>query len=348
LTTHDIQVGPPDDDPAASPHGPVDDAKPLFKLGGSFFHDVPAIPPAIWGLGGEIFWAQGESLIIAGPQGVGKTTLAHQVIRARLGLQETVLGYPVTPGKRILLLAMDRPSQTRRAGARIFAKDDPAYLNEHLVVWEGPPPYDMAKNTDILAAMCAKAGADTVVVDSVKDAAIGIANDEVGAGYNRARQKAITEGVQVLENHHLVKRGQNGNKPDQLADVYGSNWITAGAGSVLLLWGEAGDPVVSLRHLKQPMNEIGPLHLSHDHDSGTTEIVHGTDLFELVRRSGADGLTALDAAKALFETNTPTKAQKEKARRKLDKLVDTGHLTRMEPFYKGGAQTYYLGTGTQS
>ncbi|MEV5131666.1 AAA family ATPase [Streptomyces sp. NPDC053705] len=313
----------------------------LFRQGGAFFQNVPAIPPAVWGTGTEVLWAEGEALIIAAPQGVGKTTLAHQIIRARIGLQDTVLGYPVASGKRVLLLAMDRPSQTRRAGHRIFAHDDPAVLNDRLVVWEGPPPFDLAQRTDILAAMCAKAGADTVVVDSLKDAAVGLSDDQVGAGYNRARQKALAEGVQVLELHHLVKRGPNGAAPNTMADIYGSVWITSGAGSIALLWGEAGDPVVSFRHLKQPMDEVGPLHLTHDHPAGVTSVTQSADLLEMARVAGAEGLTALAAAAALFEAKTPTRAQKEKARRKLERHVTLGDLSRVEPAYAGGSASYY-------
>lgn len=323
--------------PAAQP----DVIPSTFRQGGSYFQDVPANPPAVWGTGSEVLWAEGESLIIAAPQGVGKTTLAHQVIRARIGLQDSVLGYPVAPGKRVLLLAMDRPSQTRRAGHRIFAYDDPAVLNDRLVVWEGPPPFDLAQQPTILAAMCAQAGADTVVLDSLKDAAVGLSDDQVGAGYNRARQLALREGVQVLELHHVVKRGANGAAPNTIADIYGSVWITSGAGSVMLLWGEAGDPVVNLRHLKQPMDEIGPLHLTHDHPRGVTSVTQTTDLLEMARVAGSEGLTALAAAEALFEAKVPTRAQKEKARRKLEKYLDQGELTRVEPAYPGGAATYY-------
>lgn len=321
---------------------PVSDGQSLFKGGGSFFQNVPDTPPAVWGHGSEVLWAEGEALLIAAPQGVGKTTAAHQLIRARLGLQETFLGYPVMPGKRVLLLAMDRPSQTRRAGNRIFAKDDPAFLNEHLVVWEGPPPHDMAKRTDILAAMCDRAGADTVVIDSLKDAAIGLSEDEVGAGYNRARQKALATGVQVLELHHLTKRGPNGAAPNTMADIYGSVWITSGVGSVILLWGEAGDPVVSFRHLKQPMDEIGPFQLVHDHGAGVTSIMQSADIFELIRSCGTDGLTAGRAAEVIFEAKNPSAAQREKARRRLEKLVDSGHVTRMDGASKTSPARYFL------
>lgn len=328
------QTEPQDEDTALS--------LPSFKAGGSFFHDVPETPSAVWGAGSDVLWAEGEALLIAAPQGVGKTTLAHQLIRARLGLQDSLLGYPVAPGKRVLLLAMDRPSQTRRAGARIFGKDDPKFLNEHLIVWEGPPPYDLAKRTDILAAMCDRAKADTVVIDSIKDAALGLSDDAVGAGYNRARQKALAEGIQVNELHHLVKRGPNGTSPNTIADIYGSTWITSGAGSVILLWGEAGDPVISLRHLKQPMDEVGPFQLVHDHPAGVTTVQHSADLLELARLGGVHGVTATVAAEAINETKKVTAAQREKARRRLDKLATAGQLVRVDPSKPGEPARWYL------
>lgn len=315
-----------------------------FTPGGSFFLNAPATPPAVWGSGGDVLWAQGESLILAGPQGVGKTTIAHQLIRARLGLQDEVLGMPVEPaqdGKRCLMLLMDRPAQARRAGHRIFGKDDEDSLNEHLVVWEGPPPYDLAKRTDILAAMCERAKADTVLVDSIKDGALGISADEVGAGYNRARQKALAEGVQVLENHHTKKAGANGGEPNTLADVYGSVWITAGSGSVIMLWGDAGDPVVSFRHIKQPMNEVGPYQLIHDHASGLTTVRHAVDLIDMARIKGVHGLTAIDAAMAMFESKKPTAAEREKARRRLGQLVEKGLLSKREPDAPGDPARWY-------
>lgn len=322
--------------------------KPLFTPGAAFFGNVPDTPPAVWGSGSEVLWAEGEALLIAAPQGVGKTTLAHQLVRARLGLQGTVLGYPVAPGRRVLLLAMDRPAQTRRAGARIFGADDPAYLNEHLSVWQGPPPYDLARRPEILAAMCDRASADTVVIDSLKDAAVGLSDDEVGAGWNRARQKALAEGVQVLELHHVVKRGANGAEPRTLPDIYGSVWITSGTGSVLLLWGEAGDPVISLRHLKQPMDEVGPFQLVHDHTVGTTSVQHAADLLEMARRGGTAGVTPAAAAEALFETKRPTAAQREKARRRLERLTRDGHLIRVQPTTPSDPARYYLASAEAS
>lgn len=314
-----------------------------FREGGGFVLDVPDVAPAVWGDGAGVIWAQGEALMICGPSGVGKTTLALQVLRARLGLQDKVLGYSVAQtGGRILYLVMDRPAQFRRAAKRVFTEDDRALLDQRLVVWKGPPPKDIAANPEILSAMCAKADADTVVVDSLKDAAVGIAKDEVGAGYNRARQHAIADGFEVAETHHMRKSSADNKEPNGIDDIYGSTWLTAGAGSVVLLWGEPGDPVVKFRHLKQPESEVGPFNVLHDHDTGVSEVQAGVDLAAMIVRSGTQGVTTLEYAVAMFGVVKPNPAQKEKARRRLEREVDNGLLSRVGGTSGGGGARYFL------
>jgi len=202
-----------------------------------------------------------------------------------------------------------------------------AELDDSLVVWQGPPPADLAKHTGLLLDLCRKAGADTVVVDSLKDACIGLSDDEVGASYNRARQTAIEAGIQVAEAHHQRKT-LNGAKSAAatLDDLYGSTWLTSGVGSVLLLTGAPGDPIVGLRHLKQPAEEVGPLKVIHDYASGRSTVWHSVDLVLLAGQPG--GISARDAALALFDIadGKPSASDKEKARRRLDQHVRTGHL----------------------
>lgn len=311
--------------------------------GGTFLLDAPDKPPAIWGEGGDVLWAEGEACMVAAPQGVGKTTLAFQVVRARLGLQDSVLGLPVVPTDGVVLyLAMDRPSQARRAGARLFAKDEREFLAKHLVFAPGPPPLDVAKHVGIMATMCEDVGADTLIIDSIKDAAVGLSADDVGAMYNRARQIVLQLGIQVLELHHTRKQGSNGGEPNTIDDIYGSTWITSGVGSVISLFGKPGDPIVSFKHLKQPMNEIGPFKVIHDHAAGTSAIFNKVDLLDLVKARGSEGLNAVDAAKALFEVENASPGDREKARRKLDKLVEQDLLVRQDGPTKTSPATYFL------
>jgi hypothetical protein len=80
-------------------------------------------PEPVWGVGSRIAWSSCEPLLIVGPAGVGKTTLAQNIVKARLGLgAPDVLGMPVEPSdKPLLYFAADRPRQTRRAFRRLFA-----------------------------------------------------------------------------------------------------------------------------------------------------------------------------------------------------------------------------------
>lgn len=305
---------------------PYAEIKARFRAGGAFILDIPDEVPAIWGRGDEVLWADGEALTICGPPGVGKTTLSGQVVRARI-VGGNVLGLPVEPTSgRILYLAMDRPRQIARALRRTLGNVPRGILDERLVIWPGPPIADVALRPETLLGLCQLAGADTVVIDSIKDAAVGLSNDEVGAGYNRARQMCIAAGVQVLELHHMVKKGDAGSKPTSLADLYGSVWIGAGSGSVLLLSGVAGEPIVQMTHLKQPAEEVGPWRLIHDHTRGETSIFQQADLVLIAKLAGPHGITAKQAASSINEKDNPTASEIEKARRRLTRLTEMGHL----------------------
>jgi replicative DNA helicase len=316
----------------ASADSKADAAEEKTRLcaGGTFILDAPDTVPAVWGDGDDVLWARGEALMLVGGPGVGKTTVAGQLVRGRLGLAADVLGLPVRPGRRrVLYLAMDRPQQIARGLRRLFTAEERHQLDERLSVWVGPPPADLAQSTDTLLDLARAADADTVVIDSLKDAALGLTDDQVGAAYNRARQLVIAAGIEVLELHHQVKRGANGSAPNTLADVYGSAWLTAGAGSVVLLAGGAGDPIVELRHLKQPAGDVGPLRVTHNHTAGTSSVWHGTDLLAMVLAAPA-GITSRIAAQALFSAEKPTPAEEQKARRRLDALVKSGRLRRKD------------------
>jgi hypothetical protein len=308
----------------APPQPATVDLSSYLVPGAEWLQQLPESPPAIWGKGDQVLWAQGEALMIAGGPGLGKTTLAGQLVRGRLGLQRAVLELPVEEGGALLYLAMDRPQQIGRRLRQQFSSGELAALEGtgRLVLGIGPPPRDLAKHPELLPELCTAARADTLVVDSLKDAAVGLTDDEVASGYNRARQLAVTAGVQVLELHHLVKRGADGKAPTTLADVYGSAWLTAGAGSVLLLTGDAGDPIVRASHLKQPMEPWGPAEIAHDHAKGTSSVHTRVDLLELLALTKVQ--TPLSAARQLYGVEKPTRAEVERARRRLEHLVAGG------------------------
>ncbi len=336
----DASVPPSAGDDQAAPPGSSWDFLP-----GGVLLDEPVTPPAIWGTGDAVLWADGESLIIAGPDGTGKTTLGGQLMRARIGIGDgTVLGHPVAPGKLCTLyLAMDRPSQAMRALRRMFTAADLDALNDRLVLRKGPPPFDLARYPAVLAQMARDADADTIIIDSLKDAALKLADDETGSGWNRARQLAIQGGAELIELHHPRKAQADNKKPSKLEDLYGSRWITAGAGSVICLWGESGDLIVEFTHLKAPAGQAGPWRMGIDPDAGTVCIAEGqVDLVQQIKLRGFHGMTAEVAARLLFGADKPTRAQIEKARYRLDKLAAGRVLYRRDGSKGGTPATWFL------
>ncbi|MGA7419583.1 MAG: AAA family ATPase, partial [Acidimicrobiales bacterium] len=320
-------------------HGEIATAPSRLKSGATFVLDDRAELDPIWGAADEVLWASQEALLIVGPTGVGKTTLALQLLAARLGILDEVLGWPVKPADRpILYLAMDRPMQIRRAMRRLFGEEHRQVLEERLVVHEGPFPLDLGRVPEQLREIVQDAGAGSVFTDSLKDAAVKITDDEVGGNLNRAIQYCLRDGIDFTGLHHQ-RKGQGGSKPTTLEDVYGSTWIPAGAGSVILLWGAAGDPIVELRHLKQPASEVGPLKIETDHLIGVSTLFRGQMDALLVMRNMASGITAVELARLMFECEKPTDNQRKKAQRSLERLARDGlaHKTDYIPAGDGGA-----------
>jgi RecA-superfamily ATPases implicated in signal transduction len=306
--------------------------------GAAFILDAPPEVQAVWGDAELVAWSSGEPLLINGPSGVGKTTIAQQVTLARLGLRAEVLGLPVVrDGRRVLYIAADRPPQASRSMRRMVTEEDRQVLADRLVIWRGPLPYDLTRVPEVLAMLAEDAGAGTVIIDSLKDVAGKLSEDETGSMVNRAMQMACLAGVEVMALHHQRKRAQGAEKPKTLDDVYGSTWLTAGAGSVLLVWGQAGDAVVELSHLKQPVDTIGPLTLLHDHERGMTVVQDEVDLLAVVRTS--NGLTAQGAARAMFRKESPKPNEVERARRRLERLCTKGLAHRVEPKRGGDGGT---------
>lgn len=229
--------------------------------------------------------------------------------------------------------------QIRRAMRRLFGEEHRKLLDEHLLVHEGPLPLDLGRVPEHLLEVVQNSGGGSVVIDSLKDAAVKLTDDEVGGNLNRAMQYVVRDGIEVMGLHHQ-RKGQGGAKPTTLEDVYGSTWIPAGAGSVLLLWGAAGDPIVELRQLKPPAVEVGPLKVEMDHFAGHCSVFRGqADPLVMLKNAGDAGLTAIDLARVMFECERPTDNQRKKAQRHLERLIKHGIAIREEATMGGAGGT---------
>lgn len=299
-----------------------------FEDGGPFILDVPEKVPAVWGSGDEVLWPKDEPFLIVGPDGTGKGTIAQQLALGMAGIPRYMdfLGQPVNIAEGgVLYVAADRPQQIARSFRRMVKEDDRALLDAGLTIWRGPLPVDIGAEPAELVPFLRAREERKVIFDSLGALVRDPASDEAGSGVFRAFMDATAEGFDICALYHPRKPEQGAMKRVQtVADVYGSRWITACAGSVVYLDGQPGDLIVHLRHLKQPAGEVGPLSLRHDHEAGRTELFDSPDLIELA----VTGITVKDAAASLFETGEPTPNEIEKARRRLDKLADRGDVER--------------------
>lgn len=316
--------------------------------------DEPDEPP-LWGHEDvAALWSSGESLFIVGPPGAGKSTLAHLVVFGRLGLLPDVFGFPVTDdGRKVLYLAMDRPKQIQRAMRRLLRPEHRDALTERLLFHKGPLPVSLTssdEHRDYLRDLALKYGAGAIVVDSIKDV-LPDASDEKSAGrYNSARQSALAAGVEWIELHHNRKANGTNKAPNTLEDVYGSRWLTAGAGSVISLWqDEPGSPVISLSHLRASGEKWRDTTLILDPEAGTLTTEAQETLEEFARRN-PKGFTVMQATAALHPKGT--KGKTESVRLKVKRLAAKGVLelcsgeSEGDPFdTKGTTHRYRLKAG---
>lgn len=301
----------------------------------------------LWGDGSRVIWAQGEGLMIVGPQGVGKSTLAQQLCLARKKLREPeLLGFPVAADDRpILYLAMDRRAQIRRSLARMVDLNDDGVrdrLASEIVVWPGPIPVKANESPDAFCEWVRRRGRDPglLVVDSLKDLLSGLIDDSDGIGFNDAVQLVLNElRCDVVTLHHQRKATADNRKPNKLSDVYGNSWLTAGQGSVVLLWGEAGSGAVEFIHLKQPQEKIEAFTVRHRHSVGSSSSVDvEADVLSHAATLSGKWFTLRGMGRLVYKLRADEAmetAQKSKLTRVLKKLTESSVLEH-QPGSRGG------------
>lgn len=283
--------------------------------GVAFLENVQPGEP-VWGSGNAVAWAKNQGFMIFGTDGTGKSTLIQQVMFARLGIHTTdVLGIPVAPDDRsILYLALDRPAQIRDSIARMVDLRDPnTYdtLKRRLTVIEGPVPFPCDSNPRAFVDWCLGLAGDDcgmVIVDSVKDMVTSPKEDIAGAGFNDTMQLFISKGIEFGCTHHNRKETQQNQRPRNLADVYGSRWLTAGMGAVLNIW--RSDSTRELTQLKTPYgNPFKPVEYADDFARGRSQIAENWRdvLVSHLVRAGKRGLTDAECVlKAFGQTSKDT------------------------------------------
>jgi hypothetical protein len=227
----------------------------------------------LWGVpaqGGVMAWAEKQGTIIAGPPGTGKSTIALQVILRRVGLLSgSVLGLPVREvPEPLVYLALDRADQIRQSLRRMVPPDADRDLASRLQLIDTfPMGVDLRQEATFISWLRDK-GATCVVIDSAKDLGYDLNDSAEGQAFNFLVQATLRAGIQILITHHSRKTPRGDRKPLTLNDLHGSQWVAAGAGSVLMLDGEAGPSPKRLFHVKPLAVPMAPLQIELDTMTG--------------------------------------------------------------------------------
>jgi len=216
-----------------------------------------------------------------------------------------ILGWPVEPiptDQTILYIAADRPKQAMRSLRRMIPTTAKNLVRERLIFEHTRQLYaDQPHN--ILEA-CQQANAKVVVIDSTKDVAVGPLKDEATAkSFMDNIQACIANDIEVIYMHHPRKApNETGKREIDIDDVYGSTWLTAGAGSVLLVNGKPGSGLLRVEQLKAPSQFIQPFDVSVNYDTGELTKRTIRDLEDWLENYGMP-VTRLQAA--AFEQGLP-------------------------------------------
>jgi hypothetical protein len=178
---------------------------------------------------------------------------------------------------------------------------------------------------EIVYEAAVEVGAQLVILDSIKDLVSEVSLDRSGQAYTDAAQICVANGVEVIALHHPRKATADGRTRLDLDSVYGSAWITAGAGSVIALNGAPGAGIAKLQQLKMPSEEVGPFDIDFDYDLGTVTTIGRRDLAQWIYTQGT--ATTAEAVRYLIGKDDPTDAEKRKIRRKLNRLQTDGEIT---------------------
>lgn len=205
--------------------------------------------------------------LVAAMPGVGKTQLSIQMgICASLGIP--FIGWNIPRKQKVLFLSLEMSHVSLKyivtTIANGYTAEEIEAINENFLVAPigESISLDRPEGIRFLESLIETYNPNGIIIDSMGK----LTNKELGNeavtrilnnAYIRLRKKY---GVWLWFIHHNRKENGDNKKPTNLADIYGSQYITAEMTSCLILWKEKtldakGDPLVSCIPVKQRLSK---------------------------------------------------------------------------------------------
>ena len=218
----------------------------------------PEYIPLIGNKDTGLLWAKGAPLYIAGSEGTGKTFLLLQYVRAAFSNEKWLGRFRVAPlerHERIVILNMDRPEPLKiRLGQIIETMALPPMPHRiQMLQMSDLQGKNLINDPTLLKDICRETESTHVLIDGLDRLLEDVTADQGGRAVADGMTHALSGGFQVMATMHLVKSRDNAPANNRSRDVYGSQYLGASAGSLLVLNKESETCIT----LKQRKNIVG-------------------------------------------------------------------------------------------